>query len=192
MPGTVRRSRGPASRDAAGPAGGGRRAREGRERPVEGAEGSADAQPRFGDEDGAPSEVPLAALGEVAAFDGREPDLPAPGPEPVTSSVAEAASATGEPAEAFVHQPVVEPVTTQPEREPAPVAAVTAEALGAADAPDERPPTAAVPASGAEGGADAAAEARAPRRPEPVSSELDPARPKRSGWWSRAKATLGG
>ena len=33
---------------------------------------------------------------------------------------------------------------------------------------------------------------RAPRRPEPVSSELDPSRPKRSGWWQRAKATLGG
>ena len=32
----------------------------------------------------------------------------------------------------------------------------------------------------------------APKRPEPVSSELDPARPKRSGWWQRAKASLGG
>ncbi len=32
----------------------------------------------------------------------------------------------------------------------------------------------------------------APRRPEPVSTEADPARPKRAGWWSRAKASLGG
>ena len=32
----------------------------------------------------------------------------------------------------------------------------------------------------------------APGRPEPVSSELDPSRPKRSGWWQRAKASLGG
>ena len=32
----------------------------------------------------------------------------------------------------------------------------------------------------------------APRRAEPVSSELDPAQPKRSGWWQRAKASLGG
>jgi ribonuclease E len=29
-------------------------------------------------------------------------------------------------------------------------------------------------------------------KPEPVSSELDPSRPKRSGWWQRAKASLGG
>ena len=29
-------------------------------------------------------------------------------------------------------------------------------------------------------------------RPEPVSSEADPSRPKRSGWWQRAKATITG
>ncbi len=36
------------------------------------------------------------------------------------------------------------------------------------------------------------AAASAPRKPELVSSTPDPAQPKRSGWWQRAKATLGG
>lgn len=34
--------------------------------------------------------------------------------------------------------------------------------------------------------------APAPKKPELVSTEPDPAQPKRSGWWQRAKATLGG
>ncbi len=52
-------------------------------------------------------------------------------------------------------------------------------------------PDAAAPATiPADKSDDGSAEARA-RRAEPVSSELDPSRPKRSGWWQRAKATLG-
>ena len=30
------------------------------------------------------------------------------------------------------------------------------------------------------------------KKPELISSVADPAQPKRSGWWQRAKATLGG
>ena len=54
------------------------------------------------------------------------------------------------------------------------------------------PPTIAEPTADESGVPDmSTAEGRA-SRPEPVSSELDPSRPKRSGWWQRAKATLSG
>ncbi len=175
---------------------GGRRAREGRERPLE-AEGSADAQPRFGDEDGAPSEVPLAALGEVATFGEAAP-------------VGEGESVPSAPFhdssnhDSLVHEPSAHesiargPVTAEPGREPVPasIEEVAANAPDTTETPEQArtPSETAAPSRGAEGGAEgeATAEGRAPRRPEPVSSELDPARPKRSGWWSRAKATLGG
>ncbi len=157
---------------------GGRRTREGRERNPEEVEGSADTEPRFGDEDGAPSEVPLAALGEVATFGEAEPVPSAPAHDPIASSVDDRLRETI----------TREPVTTEPGREPVPASIEEAAAVMPETAETPERARATVAASGTEGDA----EARAPRRPEPVSSELDPARPKRSGWWSRAKATLGG
>jgi ribonuclease E len=139
---------------------GGRRNREGRERHQEETEGSADSEPRFGDEDGEPSDTPIAALGES--------DLP-------PSVEAHEALKAIEP---VVSEPVVsKPVASEPvPSELAPVAESKAPEAPAATAPvaTETPVE------------------EAPRKPEPVSSEADPARPKRSGWWSRAKATLGG
>ena len=72
-----------------------------------------------------------------------------------------------------------EPAVTEPAVAPAPPAPE-----GADEAEQ-----AAEPHAGAE---NAAAEPATTRRPEPVSTEADPARPKRAGWWSRAKASLGG
>ena len=181
---------------------GGRRAREGRERHIDGAEGSADTQPRFGDEDGAPTEVPLAALGEVATFG--EPASTAPS---TTGEYAEDHSkdvaARQTIMEPVAEEPVaLQPMTTEPGREPVPASIdeVAANVPETAEAPEQAHPPAepARPASNGseegagEAGAEPDAATPAPRRPEPVSSELDPARPKRSGWWSRAKATLGG
>jgi ribonuclease E len=62
--------------------------------------------------------------------------------------------------------------------EPVPLAPVTPEPKAALPEP-----VAAAPAE---------EPAPAPKKPELVSTEPDPAQPKRSGWWQRAKATLGG
>ena len=174
---------------------GGRRAREGRERHVDGAEGSADSQPRFGDEDGAPTEVPLAALGEVATFGEGEPASSAPLTTREHAGDVSAPQTIGEPV-------ALQPMTTEPGREPVPASidAVAADVPETAEAPERKRPPAEAARPAANGSEEGAGEAGAepdmatpaPRRPEPVSSELDPARPKRSGWWSRAKATLGG
>ena len=171
---------------------GGRRTREGRARHVEEAEGSADTQPRFGDEDGAPSEVPLAALGEVATLGEAEPASAAPAHAPVAAPAVAPDVPPGHAEEIAAAQPLAASATAEPGREPVP-ASIEAVAAGVPEAA-ETPEQAADPTPDPEHGTewDAATEARAPRRHEPVSSELDPARPKRSGWWSRAKATLGG
>ena len=141
---------------------GGRRAREGRERHIE-AEGSADSQPRFGDEDGAPTEVPIAALGEVATFGEGEP-----------TALPHEAAATAEPSpsESPVEQTVelqapTEAEVTEPAREPVP-ASIEAAAI-IPDAAGDRPAPAEVTAVGDEGATEAreAVTERAPRRPEP-------------------------
>ena len=72
---------------------------------------------------------------------------------------------------------------------PAPARAEPEAPAGAVHVAPAAPVDAAAPSAEA-----AAAEAPAPvaKKPELVSSVADPAQPKRSGWWQRAKATLGG
>ena len=72
-------------------------------------------------------------------------------------------------------EPVAREIEPRESVAPAPVASV------AKASPPE--PVAAAPAE---------EPAPAPKKPDLVSTEPDPAQPKRSGWWQRAKATLGG
>ncbi len=159
---------------------GGRRTREGRERDTE---GTADSEPRFGDEDGAPSEVPIAALGETADLSEREPVAPPATNDPVSDTSTHHHDASP-PEEAPPHRELVSGELGQE-------SVATSIDADTASAPDTMT-DGAVSASPVDEPEAAAEQAPAPSRPEPVSSELDPARPKRSGWWSRAKATLGG
>ena len=77
------------------------------------------------------------------------------------------------------HEP--EPVKVMPLLEETPIAASLPETVEHASAPAAQEEVAPEQAT-----------STASSRPEPVSSELDPSQPKRSGWWQRAKATLGG
>ena len=91
-------------------------------------------------------------------------------------------------------EPIEVQAATVPVAEPPALAVEIQEALAEAAYPAVEPPAAPVemPAAPVEAHAPVAEPEAAPRRPEPVSTEIDPARPKRAGWWSRAKATLGG
>ncbi len=153
---------------------GGRRARESRERAeARGKDESGDGE-QGAEEAGAPTEMPLI---------GGEPSG-----APLEHAPAHVEPAHAEPAH-------VEPAHVEPAdvaRTQAAEQAETPAAAPAAEAPSAKP-IAAEPVTAettSEEPVDAATPA--PKRPEPVSSELDPSRPKRSGWWQRAKASLGG
>ncbi len=157
---------------------GGRRAREGRERMLGAEDGigsAAGADDSFGH--GAKPAHGLAALDEQ-------------------NDSSEAVHGHAE-AERNAGPPIADPpalVASEPSSEQ-PLGS-----LGSVTIPVEPAATAADPVDAPETAAPPTAETLdtepsappSPKRLEPVSSELDPARPKRSGWWQRAKASLGG
>ena len=133
--------------------------------------------------------------GEVAAHADHATEIAEVVVPPIaeqTHELAPAVIGSEEPSNApgAVDEPVAEPVeparteTADPTAEPS-VAAEPA-------APAEKPSVAPVPAEAAAQPEPASAAEPTPRRPEPISTEADPAQPKRAGWWSRAKASLGG
>ncbi len=75
-----------------------------------------------------------------------------------------------------------------------PAPAPTEAARAAPVPPDAEAPSAEMPAFEAPASETSASEtpASVTKKPELISSVADPAQPKRSGWWQRAKATLGG
>ncbi len=84
------------------------------------------------------------------------------------------------------------PAVAQPD-EPAPVEPAQSEAVEPARSEAAPEPVAAAPETVEEPVAQAPAPEQPPREPtERVITTADPAAPKKSGWWSRAKATLGG
>ena len=130
--------------------------------------------------------------GDLAATSDAQP-AGDPSPMEMGASLADA-PAVAHVAEAPVHHepeapkaspveevaPVATPVAVAPDSV-APVS--SAPKAAAAPVPEKPAPEKAIPEKTAD---------EAPRRPAPASTELDPAAPKRSGWWQRAKATLGG
>jgi ribonuclease E len=154
---------------------GGRRAREGRER----REGEAETAESL-----APSHGAEVTDDEAPTHSVMEPEI-----------VASGADETGHAGpEAAVEEPVTRPVAIETAPAPTSTAPVSSEV---ADTP--APETKASEAKPSESESHAAKDdvpveepVAVPAKPEPVSSELDPSRPKRSGWWQRAKATLGG
>ncbi len=151
---------------------GGRRTR-GRDRnATEGGEESPDVVATHDDHATEMDEVVVPPIAEqthelapVVVAGGEQPTPASIDALPVEAAAEQAPTMVEEPT-----APVEEPVAvapTPPEEAPSPPAMADAEAPAPAADP-------------------------APRRPEPVSTEADPARPKRAGWWSRAKASLGG
>ena len=156
---------------------GGRRNRErdGRDDETGAAAQGSDAETENVEASTDPSEIPDENHAPVTAAVHE----PAPSIEPETVSVAAEPTVPARE-EAAVVSPVPEAAAAQAEIAPREVAPrEVLEPIAAAEpvlVPQEQD----------------GQEAAAPRRPDPVSSEADPARPKRSGWWQRAKATLGG
>ena len=156
-----------------------RRSRRGGRRNREN-EGASNAEPSMRAADAAPIETaatdPDAHVPEAPAAPTHAVDHDKGGDQPplVTPEIAAAsATETSLPAEAAPHA------------EPAP-------AVAAAVAAEDAVATPTAPAAAVLPAPDETASELAPRRAAPVSSEVDPAQPKRSGWWQRAKATLGG
>lgn len=152
---------------------GGRRAREARERLAR-----RDGSPH--DENGSDDAEPTAEVTAPVAQAPESADVVADAEAPATAAEAEKPALEPVTPETTANA-VTEPVAAEP-ISPEPVTTTSAVSVEPA-ASDATPETTAAET--------AAAEARA-KRPEPVSSEPDPSRPKRSGWWQRAKATLGG
>ena len=145
--------------------------------------------------------VPPLAEQEAFAMDGDRPAaaVSVPAETPEEPSIAEAPPHVGasepvaDPAapETSAWEPTAsEPTASEPTASD--FEAAQPEAPVAEDAPQPLAPSHEAAASAVAEGAPPAEPAVSPRRPEPVSTEADPARPKRAGWWSRAKATLGG
>ena len=144
---------------------GGRRARESRERAEARTQG-----------DGAETSEEVDATHEDAhatetQLIGGEPSGAPLEPAPVHAATNDTAADHAEPPHA-VEALAVEAKAPEPEAPEAEMPAQPAAPV-AAEAPAEEAPA-------------------APKRPAAVSSEIDPTAPKRSGWWQRAKATLGG
>jgi ribonuclease E len=163
-----------------------------------GDEASQDEDETSGEEAGAPGREPRRGEGgrRRRSRRGGRRTREEIGAEQGEGALAEA----GEPGEGEVEISVAavpsheapEPVfAAAPAPEPAPVSLETAPL-----APVTPEPKAALPepvaTAPAEEPAQAEEPAPAPKKPELVSTEPDPAQPKRSGWWQRAKATLGG
>ncbi len=176
---------------------GGRRARESRERAETreqepGQEGGFEAAGEISASHDAPS---MEAATHAASDEGDAPHADSPDvmssaqtrvePE-ISREIATEVRTPAEVPEMASAAPEVVPAQVVP----SPVAPepVAAEPVGATPEPVEAGP----PPMSEEPHAAEDEPVSAPRRPEPVSSEADPARPKRSGWWQRAKATLGG
>ena len=130
--------------------------------------------------------VPPLAEQEAFAMDGDRPAaaIPVLAETHEQPFIAEATPHTVMPEPEDTELVAAEPAALEP-------LAPEPEAPVAGAAPTSLEPMQEVAASGV-AEATSAAEAAAQRRPEPVSTEADPARPKRAGWWSRAKASLGG
>ncbi len=139
------------------------------------------------------ADVVVPPLIEQEAF-AMEGDRPAAA-VPVSAEMSERPAIAEKTAHAVVPEPehiervAAEPAASEPVA-PEPEASVTEAPMA------EAAPTflASMHEAAASGVAETTptAEPAASRRPEPVSTEADPARPKRAGWWSRAKASLGG
>ena len=151
---------------------GGRRAREGREKRDEMAGADGEAGEVFAASEvtdhGAPSE-PAEHHADTEAM----PTVATPSPEPVA-----------EPALVESSVGLVES-KPEPNSKPEPIESKPAAVETHAEAPTA--PHDVAPEEPAHTPDEPVA-----AKPELVSSELDPSRPKRSGWWQRAKASLGG
>ncbi len=169
---------------------GGRRARGDRSR-TEGDALSADAEAQVASEAASAVEATMA---EVPGVD--QVSQPAPHEASIEGEAAvghEAAHDHGTRGDPQVSEGAASPAPSAPEPvAPAPVEPL-AEAAPPAAVPEAVVPEAAAPEAPAEPAPPSKPEPSKPElsKPEPVSSEADPARPKRSGWWQRAKASLG-
>jgi ribonuclease E len=138
-----------------------------------------------------------APIGEASPSESEseaEPNLFDNPPRQPRAEAADAAPAADAWAPADAWTPAAEPRRVEPpeaEPETAPPAAAIAPA-------EPTPDQAAAPAPAAPESAPVAAPASAPAAktdqpaPEPAAAVEDPSRPRRSGWWQRAKATLSG
>jgi ribonuclease E len=171
-----------------------RRRRRGRRggRRRQGEEANGETVHADGDEAAAP-EAPAPVVAEVTAAAAPEPDAPAelaaPAEKPKRTrtrkpKVVEAEAATETPA---AEAPAAEPTEAAPA--PKPRARRKAAAKPAAEEAVAAAPQAEIPAE------PAAAPVPAPAEPEssaPVIEVSDPNKPKRSGWWARAKHAISG
>ena len=116
------------------------------------------------------AELPGVDQTPHAALQDAPSEAKADGPAVDESHADRASDATTVPVAEIT--PVAEPIEEPAHSESSP------EALAATDLTEASAP-------------EAQAEPAQAQKPAPVSSELDPAAPKRSGWWQRAKASLG-
>jgi ribonuclease E len=156
-----------------------------RRRGRRGRRGGADRD-RFGAPPPASEAIPVEGETEPNLFDEppREPRIA----EPETAPPAAEPQVAPPAAEPEAAPPAAEPEVASPAVAAAPAEAAPDHAEASAPAAPESEP---VPAPASEPAAKAD-EPAAPPAPEPAPVAEEPSRPRRSGWWQRARATLSG
>ncbi len=175
-----------------------------------GSDARVDEMPLHGGTSEHPEDEPVEAMPAgatpVEAVQAKPTHLEPTHPEAVPTEAVDASQADLHPIGApHVDASAPSPLAAAPEAEPSAAAAIgVVPAAASVNAPlvsslpeptaAEAPRSEQVDASGSAPAheEDADAMAAASRRAAPISSEPDPSRPKRSGWWQKAKATLGG